>query len=144
VFEQEIDHLTLESIHEHYSIYLRPIEVQWIIFVSSQHFSAIMPKRKERSDSTIPEGFNKVRKSTLILSNFVKTEFENIVVRSSDIRSSFLAKEMQTLLKSPVSKWSKVLLGKVMTALCPAHALHADDEDTVEVLTKYGQYATGK
>ncbi len=61
---------------------------------------------------------------------------------TSIIRSYVSAPEK--LISSPPEKWTKKLLGELMSVLTTAHSLDSDDFAMAGVVHKFGQWAMGK
>jgi hypothetical protein len=100
--------------------------------------------RKRLNSGAADESTKKPKKSITIPSNFVKTSFANrLPVRGTSIIRASVS-EPATLISSPPEKWTKKLLGELMSVLTTVHSLDSDDSEMAGVVHKFGQWAMGR
>ncbi len=100
--------------------------------------------RKRLNTTAADTPAKKPKKSITIPSNFVKTSFANrLPVRGTSIIRASVS-EPAKLISSPPEKWTKKLLGELMSVLTTAHSLDTDDSEMAGVVYKFGQWAMGR
>ena len=100
--------------------------------------------RKRLNTATAADTPAKKQKAFTIPSNFVKTSFANrMPVRGTSIIRASVS-DPAKLIESPPEKWTKKLLGELMSVLTTAHSLDTDDLEMGGVVHKFGQWAMGK
>ncbi len=86
----------------------------------------------------------KAKKSITIPSKFVKTSFaDRLPVRGTSIIRASVSEPAKLISSSP-EKWTKKLLGELMSVLTTAHSLDTDDSEMAGVVHKFGQWAMGR
>lgn len=86
----------------------------------------------------------KPKKSTTIPSNFVKTSFANrLPVRGTSIIRASVSQPAKLISSTP-EKWTKKILGELMSVLTTAHSLDTDDREMSSVVHKFSQWAMGR
>jgi hypothetical protein len=101
--------------------------------------AADTPAKKPKKSITI-----KPKKRITIPANFVKTSFgDRLPVRGTSIIRASVS-DPAKLISSPPEKWTKKLLGELMSVLTTAHTLDSDDSEMASVVHKYGQWAMGR
>ena len=100
---------------------------------------------RKRSNTTAADTpAKKQKKRITIPSNFVKTPFANrLPVRGTSIIRAYVS-EPAKLISLPPEKWTKKLLGELMSVLTTAISLDTDDSEMAGVVHKFGQWALGR
>lgn len=100
--------------------------------------------RKRLNTAVADTPVKKAKKSITIPSNFVKTAFANrLPVRGTSIIRAYVSAPAKLISLSP-EKWTKKLLGELMSVLTTAHSLDTDDSEMASVVHKFGQWAMGR